>query len=249
MRDDVGDCLTVERPVRGVVSLVPSLAEAIAVTRRDALIGATKWCSLPADLDVARVRGTTNPDLRAIASLRPDLVIANREENREIGVRRLWGRGIQVWVTVCESVAEAFASLLRLFVDALGWTMPAWLPAAGELWSAPPPYPMRYAATLIWRDPWMAIGRRTFADHVLARLGFANSFGDSLERYPGVAPQQVIARRPDVVVLPDEPYPFTASDGPEAFPGIRTAVIPGRQLTCYGPSLLNARTALHQMLT
>ena len=67
------------------MSLVPSLTEALAASCPDVLVGATDWCTHPADLDargVTRVRGTKKPDLRAIEALRPDLVVADKEENR-----------------------------------------------------------------------------------------------------------------------------------------------------------------------
>ncbi|NDZ97926.1 cobalamin-binding protein, partial [Streptomyces sp. SID10116] len=63
-----------------VVSLVPSLTEAVAVTVPDVLVGATDWCTHPAGLDVTRVGGTKNPDVPRIAALAPDLVVANEEE-------------------------------------------------------------------------------------------------------------------------------------------------------------------------
>ena len=79
MNDDLGTPFELDGPAaRRVVSLVPSLTEALAATRPDALVGATDWCTHPADLDVARVRGTKNPDLAAIRALRPDLVVANQ---------------------------------------------------------------------------------------------------------------------------------------------------------------------------
>ena len=70
-----------------------SLTEAVAVTRREALVGATDWCTHPQDLDVTRVRGTKNPDRAAVAGLHPELVLAVQEENRELDVRRLRAAG------------------------------------------------------------------------------------------------------------------------------------------------------------
>ena len=99
-RDDLGHPVPLTRPARRVVSLVPSLTESVAVTRAGALVGATTWCTHPADLDVARVRGTKNPDLAAIRALEPDLVLANQEENRRVDVERLRAAGVPVWVTV-----------------------------------------------------------------------------------------------------------------------------------------------------
>jgi ABC-type hemin transport system substrate-binding protein len=125
--DDLGVVVDVTHPVRRVVSLVPSLTEAIAATRRDALVGATDWCTQPADLDVPRVRGTKNPDRAAIVELVPDLVVANQEENRELDVERLRDDGIAVWVTRIRTVDEAITSMRRLFDTALGWGVPSWL--------------------------------------------------------------------------------------------------------------------------
>jgi hypothetical protein len=55
---------------------------------------------------------------------------------------------------------------------------------------------------------------------------------------------ELAALGPDLVLLPDEPYPFTSEDGAEAFPGVATALVSGRSLTWYGPSLATARAEL-----
>jgi ABC-type Fe3+-hydroxamate transport system substrate-binding protein len=243
-RDDLGHPVQVDRPVRRVVSLVPSLTESVAVTRPEALAGATAWCTHPAGLDVPRVRGTKNPDLAAIARLSPGLVLANQEENRKVDVERLRAAGIPVWVTVIRTVDEAVASLRRMFGEALGWPEPAWLGAAERVWLAPAPGPAVLAAIPVWRDPWMVVGSRTFTGDLAARLGLVNVYGDHPERYPRVSLEDLSARQPDLVVLPDEPYQFTADDGPEAFPGQRVALVEGRNLTWYGPSLVEARSLL-----
>ena len=129
-QDDLGHSVSVRLPARRVVSLVPSLTESVAVTRPDALAGATIWCTHPGDLDVPRVRGTKNPDLAAIAALEPDIVLANQEENRRVDVERLRAAGVTVWVTVIRTLDEAIASLRRMFAAGLGWEEPSWLGAA-----------------------------------------------------------------------------------------------------------------------
>lgn len=238
--DDLGSPVELSRVVDRVVSLVPSLTESIAATRREALCGATQWCSHPADLTVTRVRGTKNPDIRAIIELGPDLVVANKEENRRTDVERLRAAGIPVWVTVTETVPAALASLRRLFVDALGWGEPAWLEHCRARWDVPIPPVRSRVAIPIWRDPWMVVGRNTFTGDLAARLGLVNVFSDHPDRYPHVTLAEVSARRPEVVLLPDEPYLFTSDDGPEAFPDVPCALVEGRALTWYGPSLLTA---------
>lgn len=244
MVDDLGYPVPLTDPARRVVSLVPSLTESVALTRPGALAGATTWCTHPADLDVPRVRGTKNPDLTAIRALAPDLVLANQEENRRVDVERLRAAGIPVWVTVIRTLDEALASLRRMFRDALDWPEPPWLTQAEQVWAEPVPSPRVRAVVPIWRDPWMVVGSDTFTGDLAARLGLDNVYADHPGRYPHVELSDLEARRPDLIVLPDEPYAFSATDGPEMFPGRRIALVAGRDLTWYGPSLVTARPAL-----
>jgi ABC-type Fe3+-hydroxamate transport system substrate-binding protein len=243
-RDDLGYPARLTRPARRVVSLVPSLTESVAATRPEALVGATEWCTRPADLEVKRVRGTKNPDLAAIIGLKPDIVLANQEENRRIDVERLRAAGVPVWVTVIQTLEQSVASLRRMFAAALGWPSPDWLNLAEQEWSEPAHGAGVRAAIPVWRDPWMVVGSSTFTGDIAARLGLENVYGDHPGRYPRVDLGDLAARRPGIIVLPDEPYPFSAADGPEMFPHQRVALVEGRSLTWYGPSLVTARSVL-----
>jgi ABC-type Fe3+-hydroxamate transport system substrate-binding protein len=245
--DDTGRPVEVPDAVERVVSLVPSLTETVAGTAPGLLVAATDWCTHPADLDVVRVKGTKNPDVDVIVALRPDLVLANAEENREPDLDALRAAGLAVWVTDVRTVDGAFTSLARL-LDACGVRRPAWLDEAESVWAAVPATAQRRRAVVpIWRRPWMAVGSDTFTGAVLERLGVDNVLGASPERYPRIALDEL----PDVdlVVLPDEPYRFTADDGPEAFPGVPAALVSGRHLTWYGPSLVEAPDVLRTQLT
>lgn len=244
MQDDLGTPYDAERPARRVVSLVPSLTEALASVADGRLVGATDWCTHPAELEVTRVRGTKNPDLGAIAALRPDVVVANKEENRELDVRRLRAAGTDVWVTDIRTVPEAIDSMGRLF-DGLGWARPGWLAIARELWCRPAPPVTRRVAVPIWRDPWMVVGADTFTGDLLRRLGWLNVYAEAAlnpaaERYPHVDVGAIDRAGADAVLLPDEPYAFTAGDGPEAFRITPTELVSGRLITWYGPSLVEA---------
>ena len=262
--DDLGTPVPVPAEVTRVVSLVPSLTESLAATAPGLLVGATDWCTQPPDLVVRRVRGTKNPDLDAVLDLRPDVVLTNEEENRLPDLDALRAAGLAIWVTAPRSVPEALASLDRMLTVACRLGRPAWLDEAVAAWAAatapaatapagrgatlgavPPPH--RRAVVPIWRRPWMALGRDTFAGDVLARLGVANVLADATERYPRV---DLAALPPhDLVVLPDEPYAFSPSDGPEAFPGVAVVCVSGRHLTWYGPSLVSAPWVLARQLS
>ncbi len=196
-----------------------------------------------------RVRGTKNPNRAAIAALGPDLVVANREENRRHDVEQLRAAGIPVWVTEIETVDAALRSLRRLFTDVLSVPEPEWLQSAASQWSEPSPLPPLPTIVPVWRDPWMAVGARTFTGDLLTRLGLTHVFADSPDRYPRLELTDLAAAGADLVLLPDEPYCFTASDGPEAFPGLTVALVSGRSLTWYGPSLASTRADLIATIT
>jgi ABC-type Fe3+-hydroxamate transport system substrate-binding protein len=230
-----------------VVSLVPSLTEAIAESAPSLLAGATDYCTHPVGLDVPRVGGTKYPDLSRVRALAPDLVVANAEENRESDVASLRAAGIPVWVTFPRTVDSAFGSLHRLL--ALLDVAPAWLAEARAAWAAPFQGRRRTAVVPVWRRPWVVLGSSTFAGDVLARLGIDNVYASSPQRYPRPPLAELRAAGADLVVLPDEPYAFSASDGPEAFPGRPAALVSGRLLTWYGPSLALARAELSAALS
>jgi ABC-type Fe3+-hydroxamate transport system substrate-binding protein len=227
------------------VSLVPSLTEAVALTAPGLLIGATDYCVHPADLAVTRVGGSKYPDIEAVIGLRPDLVLMNVEENRESDAAALHSAGIAVHVTYPRTVSQALDELGTLF-EVLGVARPAWLDQAVAAWSFPPVTPLRQAVIPVWRKPWVVLGSDTFAGDMLARLGIGNVFGCSPERYPRPSLQEILDRQPELAVLPDEPYKFTASDGP--FAPIPYALVSGRHLTWYGPSLTEAPSILNGQL-
>jgi ABC-type Fe3+-hydroxamate transport system substrate-binding protein len=235
--------------VRRVVSLVPSLTESVASLDPGPLVGVTRWCSHPAGLRAERIGGTKNPDVARIVALAPDVVLANEEENRPADLAALRAAGLPVWTTRVRGLDEAFTSLHRMLTIACGLPRPGWLDRAEAAWrGAAPAGPGVRCVVPIWRRPWMVLGRDTFAGDLLRRLGADNLYADHAERYPAVPLAELLAADPQLVVLPDEPYRFTAEDGPEAFPGLPAALVSGRHLTWYGPSLAEAPAVLRAQL-
>lgn len=234
----MGDCR--------VVSLVPSLTEAIAVTLPGVLVGATDFCTHPPDLDVPRIGGSKYPRNDEVLALRPDVVVMNMEENRRSDADEFAAAGVRVHVTYPRTV-DAALDELGTMLRALGAANePDWLRRARDAWAGPAPAETRTAIVPVWRRPWIVAGGDTFTSDVLRRIGVHNLYNDPDDRYPRPSLAELRARAPDLVVLPDEPYLFTGDDGPEAFPGLRCVLVSGRDLTWYGPSLAGARMRLEQ---
>lgn len=245
--DDLGQPVAVPDRVTRIVSLVPSLTESVAASASELLVGATDWCTHPPGLEVTRVGGTKNPAVARIVALAPHLVLANEEENRPADLAALRSAGLAVWETRVRGVAESFTSLDRLLRLACRLERPAWLDDAEAAWAAVRPGRPRDAVVPIWRRPWMVLGPDTFAGDVLARLGVRNTFDGAALRYPKVELSELQGAQ--LVVLPDEPYTFSATDGPECFPGQDVALVSGRHLTWYGPSLVEAPAVLAAQLS
>ena len=115
--DDLGFKLDLEAPPRRIVSLVPSWTETFFAFGMDAeIVGVTRFCVEPAAAVAAvpKIGGTKNPDLKAIIDLKPDLVIANAEENRREDIERLRADGVAVFTTYPRTVGSAVESILKL---------------------------------------------------------------------------------------------------------------------------------------
>lgn len=246
MKDDLGREYA-GSAARRVVSLVPSITEAVALAAPELLVGATEYCTHPAGMSVPRVGGSKYPDVAAVLDCRPDLVLANAEENRREDVEALEAAGIAVWVCFPVDVPGALDSAARMFRYALRLPEPDWIERARQAWAEPSPVTRR-AVIPIWRRPWMVLGAGTFAGDVLHRLGVANVFASAEEPYPKVTLEQIREAEPDLMVLPDEPYRFTERDGPESFAPIPSSLVTGRLLTWHGPSLADAREVLETEL-
>jgi ABC-type Fe3+-hydroxamate transport system substrate-binding protein len=263
-RDELGFRLELDGPPQRIVSLVPSLTETLFALGLDKeVVGVTKFCVEPAAAvaAVAKVGGTKNPDLRAIAALKPELVIANAEENRQQDVEWLRANGIPVFVTYPRTVSAALESILalgRITTRESGATALAReivrvvsvIETSLGIWNK-----LRLRVFCpIWKKPWMTFNQDTYAHDVLRMLGFLNVFADAPERYPRTTLEVALDRGAQIILLPDEPYAFGDADAAElkaALPaGLsrRVMLISGRDLHWYGAHMVKGLSALSERL-
>jgi ABC-type hemin transport system substrate-binding protein len=252
-----------EAPPRRIVSLVPSLTEALfALGLGERVVGVTEWCVHPAEAvaKLPKLGGTKNPDLAGLLALAPDLVIANQEENRRRDVERLEAAGVHVWLTYPRTVAEGARLLVEL--AELGASPEARRdvvePVLAALAEAERQRPAEGVPVFcpIWRDPWLAVGADTYAHDLLTLCGGRNVCAEpGRRRYPRVTLDEVAAAAPEVVLLPDEPYAFGAADVAELrrlpLPAARNGrihLIDGTWVSWYGPRIARALPALRHLL-
>jgi ABC-type Fe3+-hydroxamate transport system substrate-binding protein len=191
-----------------VVSLVPSVTESLLAWGVRP-VAVTRFCEQPG---YRAVGGTKDPDVAAIVELAPDLVVVNDEENRREDADALSDAGLHVHVTHVESVADVDPTLDAL-AAAVGRARPdvertLFRRIAGESPEEDVQRTGRRVFVPIWRRPWMSLNARTYGSSLLEHIGLVNVFADVADRYPMVELDEVARRRPDLVLLPSEPYPF-----------------------------------------
>jgi ABC-type Fe3+-hydroxamate transport system substrate-binding protein len=256
--DATGRSLDLPRPPERIVSLVPSLTEALfAFGLAEAVAGVTRYCVEPPEAQLKkRVGGTKNVDIDAVRDLAPDLVLANVEENTRADVEALITAGLPVFVTYPRTVTGAIAEL-RLLSEMTGSADPGEpIIAQAEESLAAAEAANRRRTPLrtfcpIWRNPWMTIGPDTYIHDFLRLCGAANVYGHASDRYPTVELGDVSARRPEVVLLPDEPYRFGERHVPEVIEKlgeVRTYLVDGKSLCWYGPRIGPALTEVQRLI-
>ena len=151
-------------------------------------------------------------------------MIANKEENRELDVRRLREAGVPVWVTDIETVPQAIASMRAALRRRARLAAPGLAGRGRALWcgARAPPRPARRRSRSGATRGWSSAATPSPATCWPA-LGLADVFADHAERYPALPVEEIDGAGADLVLLPDEPYVFTAEDGPEAFDRTPTA--------------------------
>ena len=217
----------------------------------DAVVGRTRFCTEPAG-EVERVRivgGTKNPNIERIVSLAPAIVIANKEENRREDIEAVRAAGLNVHVTDPNGVGEAVA-MVRDLGGMLGVAERAEELASDVEGAVADGQGLEWRRRVfvpIWKDPLMGLGGQSYGDDVLRCAGGFNVLGDR-PRYPAVTIEEVAVLRPELVLMPDEPYPFKAADAAlfaDVAPGV---AVDGKLLWWYGPRMPESIRTLRKLL-
>jgi len=237
-----------------IISLVPSLTELlIDLGLKSQIVGRTKFCIHPADIvkSIPKIGGTKNVKIDLVQSLNPDLVIANKEENTKEDVLAL-NAFTKVLVTDIPNYREALNAILRIgsltateqraksIVDSIenefGKISRIQRPDASVCY-------------LIWKAPFMTIGKDTYIHDMLTKCGFSNVFGDRT-RYPVVTLDDIKNKKPNYIFLSSEPFPFNkkhVSVIQELCPESKTILVDGEAFSWYGSKMIQAGKYFHNL--
>jgi len=225
--------------------VVPSQTELLFYLGLDAeVVGITKFCIHPEDRfkSVTKIGGTKQLDIEKIKSLKPDLIIANKEENERGQLEELM-QYFPVWISDIYDLTGALDMIERVgelvgrkgealvLSDAISRNFNDLKPACSSL----------RVAYFIWRKPYMVAGRNTFIDAMLQKCGWANAF--DLQRYPAVDAGMLRETKPGLILLSSEPYPFKekhVNELQKIVPDAIVKLVDGEMFSWYGNRLLRA---------
>lgn len=241
-----------------IISLVPSQTELLYDLGLDKeVIAITKFCIHPMDWfrTKERIGGTKMLQLDKIASLKPDLIIGNKEENEKSQVTELM-RTENVWMSDIKTLGDACEMIMRVGevtgkkekAQEIANEIEKRFSAFREKIKAAPHKTVAY---FIWKNPWMAAGNETFINHMLGICGFKNVFAKTKSRYPEVTLQELAAEQPEIILLSSEPYPFREKhihELQEACPDSKIILADGELFSWYGSRLLKSPGYFSELL-
>lgn len=196
-----------------IVSLVPSVTETLfALGLDDQVVAVTRFCKLPADKVQSKLKvgGTKSPAIEKIIALNPDIVVMDCDENRKQDADFLEQKGIRVFARIPKSIDESIQlieDLGKLF-DAEAAAETISVEIRQRLNEIPKPETRLRTLILIWQNPYMSINHDTYCDAICRFFGFDNVVADRTERYPTLSIDEIRAEMPEIVLFPDEPFPF-----------------------------------------
>lgn len=234
-------------PPQRIISIVPSQTELLFdLGLGERVVGITKFCVHPQTWfkTKPRVGGTKNVDFGKLRSLKPDLIIGNKEENERKDIEQL-EREFPVWMSDVRDLAGALDMIERVgaLVDEPDRAFDLSRRVAQGFNNIRPLEAPLTVAYFIWREPFMVAGHGTFINDMLRRCGLANVFVDDVARYPEITAQQLAAADPDIILLSSEPYPFKEQHMAELnmiCPGTPVRTVDGELFSWYGSRLLHS---------
>ena len=237
-----------------IISLVPSQTELLHyLGLEDEVVGITKFCVHPKKWfrSKTRIGGTKTYHLDKINALKPDLIIANKEENDQAQVEAL-AEKYPVWISDIKNLADALDMINR--VGALVGKPSEADNLVGNIREKFAKLPVRdtlqSAVYFVWREPYMVAGGDTFINAMMRYAGYQNIY-EQQDRYPEITLQELIAAHPEVILLPSEPFPFKEQHVEEFLkicPDAQVQLVDGELYSWYGNRLLDAPDSFERCL-
>lgn len=240
--DQLGCKVEINVPPQRIVSVVPSQTELLYdIGCGERIVGQTIFCIHPESKfkTTCKVGGPKKLNIPKIRSLKPDLIIANKEENIKEEIEEL-AKDCPVWVSDIAKLEDAYTMIATIgqICQRVSEThaLNKRIKAGFEQLNISIRHSCIY---MIWRNPYMLVGGGTFINDMLQRAGFENVCAN-MDRYPSLESESLRKLNPEFVLLSSEPYPFKEKHRAEfeaIFPNAKIIFVDGEMFTWYGSRL------------
>ncbi|HTL82715.1 MAG TPA: helical backbone metal receptor [Bacteroidia bacterium] len=256
--DQTGRTISLEKTPSRIISLVPSQTELLFdLGLEDEVVGITKFCIHPESWfrTKTRIGGTKEINFEKIAALKPDLIIANKEENEKEQIEKLCEE-YPVWISDIKTLDNAY-DMIRALGELTNRKVEAKKIISEIAFRFENFKKNKTAVTknrvayFIWKNPWMVAGHDTFIDHLLSVCGFENVFVKEESRYPEITLEDVAEKKTDVILLSSEPYPFKEKHLEELkaiLPSAKIMLVDGELFSWYGSRLMHSTAYFGEVL-
>lgn len=245
LKDQLGNIISLKEKPQRIISVVPSQTELLSDLGLDKeVVGITKFCVKPNQWfqSKTRIGGTKKLNFEQIKALKPDLIIANKEENTKEEIEKLQNE-YNVYVSDIYTLEDVYQ-----MISDLGIITDCTLKANKIIQTIQSDFKLvkgifnHSCAYFIWRNPYMVAANNTFIQHVLNHLGFHNIFKDKT-RYPVVNQLDITNQSPEYLLLSSEPYPFKdkhIQELQDLCPNAKIILVDGEMFSWPGSRLMHA---------
>lgn len=260
--DQMGRTITLNSPPKRIISIVPSQTELLFDLGLDEeIIGITKYCVHPKDWlqSKTKIGGTKKLNIEKIKELKPDLIIANKEENEKKQVEELMNH-CPVWMSDIKTLEDAL-NMIEAIGEITGKGNKA-LKIQNDIREQFSHFKLQIPISigtvnnnqssvlyLIWKKPYISAGKDTFINHLLEICGLKNAITET--RYPEITVEQIQKANPSLIFLSSEPYPFRQKHLQEfqsICPKTKVILVDGEMFSWYGSRLLYSPSYFEHLL-
>jgi len=214
--DDEGYTTNLTAVPQRIISLAPACTQILfAIGDGNKVVGVTDYDNYPYNFsawiaagNMTSIGGYSTPNMEAIASLHPDLIVSDSINDALLPNMR--SEGLKVIVINPSDIAGVYQDITMVGKATGAETKAASVVAnmtstinnieakiaAANITSKPNVY---YE---IWSDPLMSTGSTTWINDVIDKAGGVNIFGNVTQQYPTVSSETVVSLNPDVILLP-----------------------------------------------
>jgi len=234
-----------------IISTVPSLTELLFdLDLEKEVVGITKFCIHPNNWfkTKERIGGTKTLDVNKIISLKPDLIICNKEENTKEQIEELMQYS-RVFVSDVKNLIDNYKMINKVGIITRREEKANLLIEKTKIALKFEPTNIKKSVYLIWKDPYMTIGHDTFIHSILNKCGFENIFKNHT-RYPIIDLEKIHTFNPEYILLSSEPFPFKEKHVEEIKtknPNSKVILIDGEAFSWYGSRLMKKASYLKTM--